>query len=107
MLRNAVKINFSATHLTADTTPPNLTYSIPAQNLFYSYQPIPLNPLALQQDTNLYLGLRNFVKAGYGNLATPYISAGFSFGDGKKFLASVYAVIFLPKANYCTRIIQD
>ena len=36
VLRNAVKINFSATHLNADTTAPNLTYSIPAQNLFYS-----------------------------------------------------------------------
>ena len=91
VLRNAVKINFSATHLNADTTAPNLTYSIPAQNLFYSYQPISLTALALQQDTNLYLGLRNYVKAGYGNLATPYVSAGFSFGDGKKFLANVYA----------------
>ena len=67
VLRNAVKINFSASHLNADTTTPNLTYSIPAQNLFYSYQPIFLKPLALQQDTNLYLGSRNFVKAGYGN----------------------------------------
>ena len=91
VLRNAVKINFSATHLNADTTAPSLTYNIPPQNLFYSYRPIPLNPLALQQDTNLYLGLRNYVKAGYGNLATPYVSAGFSFGDGKKFLANVYA----------------
>ncbi|MBK6380816.1 MAG: TonB-dependent receptor [Chitinophagaceae bacterium] len=91
VLRNAVKINFSATHLNADTTAPGLTYSIPAQNLFYAYQPIPLSALALQQDTNLYLGLRNYVKAGYGNLATPHVSAGFSFGDGKKFLANVYA----------------
>ncbi len=91
VLRNAVKINFSATHVNADTTVPPLTYNIPAQNLFYTYQPIPLNPLALQQDTNLYLGLRNYVKVGYGNLSTPYVSAGFSFGDGKKFLANVYA----------------
>ena len=91
VLRNAVKINLSATHLNADTTAPNLTYNIPPQNLFYSYQPIPLKPLALQQDTNLYLGLRNYVKVGYGNFATPYVSAGFSFGDGKKFLANVYA----------------
>ena len=52
VLRNAVKINFSATHLNADTTHPNLTYNIPAQNLFYAYQPISLKPLALQQDTN-------------------------------------------------------
>jgi len=91
VLRNAVKINFSASHLNADTTHPQLTYNIPPQNLFYAYQPIPLQPLALQQDTNLYLGQRNFVKVGYGNFSTPYISAGFSFGNGKKFLANVYA----------------
>jgi hypothetical protein len=91
VLRNAVKINFSATHLNADTTLPNLTYNIPPQNLFYPYQPIPLKPLALEQDTNLYLGSRNFVKVGYGNLATPYVNAGFSFGDGRFFLANVYA----------------
>lgn len=91
VLRNAVKINFSATHLNADTSRPVLNYNIPPQNLFYAYQPIPLQPLALEQDTNLYLGLRNYVKVGYGNFATPYVSAGFSFGDGKKFLANVYA----------------
>lgn len=91
VLRNAIKINFSATHLTADTSRPILSYNIPAQNLFYAYQPIPLKPLALEQDTNLYLGLRNFVKVGYGNFSTPYVSAGFSFGNGKKFLANVYA----------------
>ncbi len=91
VLRNAVKINLSATHMNADTTLPNLTYNIPAQNLFYAYQPMPLKPLALQQDTNLYLGLRNYVKAGYGNFSTPYVSAGFSFGDGRRFLANVYA----------------
>ena len=99
VLRNAVKINFSATHLNADTTAPNLTYNIPPQNLFYAYQPIPLTPLALQQDTNLYLGLRNYVKAGYGNLATPYVSAGFSFGDGKKFLANIYAEYISSKGK--------
>ncbi len=91
VLRNAVKINFSASHIVADTTVPPLTYNIPAQNLFFSYQPIPLDPLALQQDTSLYLGLRNFVKLGYGSLSTPYLNAGFSFGDGKRFLANVYA----------------
>jgi hypothetical protein len=91
VLRNAVKINFSATHVLADTAAPRLKYDIPAQNLFFGYQSIPTAAMTLEQDTNLYLGLRNYVKAGYGNLATPYISAGFSFGDGKKFLANVYA----------------
>lgn len=91
VLRNAVKINFSATHLNADTSTPNLTYNIPAQNLFYAYQPVPLNPLVMEQDTNLYLGTRNYIKVGYGNFSTPYINAGFSFGDGRQYLANVYA----------------
>ncbi len=99
VLRNAVKINFSASHLNADTTHPNLTYNIPAQNLFYAYQPIPLKPLALEMDTNLYLGLRNYVKVGYGNFSTPFVSAGFSFGDGKKFLANVYANYIASKGK--------
>jgi hypothetical protein len=91
VLRNAVKINFAAAQLNADTGKPKMNYTVPAQNLFYSYQPISLKPLALQQDTGLYLGARNFLKAGFGNFSTPYVSAGFSFGDGKKSLLNLYA----------------
>ena len=91
VLRNAVKINFSASHLNADTIKPKMNYTVPSQNLFYAYQPISLRPLALQQDTNLYLGIRNYIKLGYGNYSTPYVNAGFSFGDGKKMLVNLYA----------------
>ena len=91
VLRNAVKINFSASHLNADTIKPKMNYTVPSQNLFYAYQPISIRPLALQQDTNLYLGIRNYIKLGYGNYSTPYVNAGFSFGDGKKMLVNLYA----------------
>ncbi len=91
VLRNAVKINFSATNLTADTAKQVSPYAIPSQNLFYTYQPMSLKPLALTQDTSLDMGSRNFLKAGFGNYSTPYINAGFSFGDGKKSLVNVYA----------------
>lgn len=91
VLRNAVKINFAASQINADTSKNVGPYNVPAQNLFYSYQPIALKPLALQQDTNLYLGMRNFIKAGFGNFSTPYVSAGFSFGDGKTTLLNLYA----------------
>ena len=91
VLRNAVKINFSASHLNADTIKPKMNYTVPSQNLFYAYQPISLRPLALQQDTNLYLGIRNYIKLGYGNYSTPYVNAGFSFGDGKKMVVNLYA----------------
>ncbi len=91
VLRNAVKINFSATNLPADTAKTVGQYVIPAQNLFYTYQPVSLKPLALTMDTALELGERNFIKVGFGNLSTPYASAGFSFGDGKKSLVNLYA----------------
>lgn len=89
VLRNAVKINFSGSQLPADTNKTVSPYNIPAQNLFYAYQPIPLKPLALQQDTNLYLGTRNFIKAGFGSYSTPYIRAGLGLGDGKKYLFNI------------------
>ena len=63
---------------------PRLAYNIPAQNLFFSYQPVSLKPLALHADTALQLGDRNQLKVGFGNFTTPYISGAFSFGDGKK-----------------------
>ena len=91
VLRNAVKINFSASNLTADSLKVISPYNIPSQNLFYTYQPMVLKPLALLQDTSLELGVRNFLKVGFGNYSTPLISAGFSFGDGKKSLVNVFA----------------
>jgi hypothetical protein len=91
VLRNAVKINFSAANLNADSSRPYLTYTIPPQNLFYTYQPMSLKPLALIQDTTMDLGARNFIKVGFGNYTTPFVSAGFSFGDGKKSLVNLYA----------------
>lgn len=90
VLRNAVKINLSASPLAADTNRPRLAYNIPSQQLFFSYQPISLKPLSLSQDTALQLGGRNFVKAGFGNFSTPYIGAGLSFGDGKQGFINLY-----------------
>ena len=90
VLRNAVKVNFSASPLDPDSTLPNFKYDIPAENLFYSYQPVPSQARFLDPDTNMYLGQRNFVKLGYGNLRTPYVSAGLSFGNAKKSLLNVY-----------------
>ncbi len=99
VLRNAVKINFSAAPLNPDSAKAISPYSIPQQNLFYTYQPVSLKPLALQQDTTLDLGLRNFLKAGIGNYSTPYFSAGFSFGDGKKQLVNIYADYITSKGE--------
>ncbi|MEJ7675369.1 MAG: hypothetical protein WKF59_22340 [Chitinophagaceae bacterium] len=90
VLRNAVKINLSASPLSADTSRPRMAYDIPPQNLFFAYQPISLKPLGLMQDTGLQLGIRNYAKIGFGNFTTPYIAGAVSFGDGKKSLANIY-----------------
>lgn len=89
-LRDFVKINLYASPITADSSRPRMAYSIPAQNLFFTYQPVSLKPLSLQADTALQLGDRNQVKVGFGNFTTPYLSGVFSFGDGKKNLLNVY-----------------
>ncbi len=99
VIRNAVKINFSGSQLNADTSKSVAPYNIPAQNLFYAYQPITLKPLALEQDSNLYLGSRNFVKAGFGSYTTPYVNAGLSFGDGKTSLINIYGSYIASKGN--------
>ena len=99
VLRNAVKIDFSGSQLNADTSKNVKAYNIPSQNLFYAYQAIALKPLALQQDSNLYLGSRNFIKAGFGNYTTPYVKLGLGFGDGKKFLVNAYANYISSNGN--------
>src|SRR5688572_6173629 len=60
-LKPAAKINFSAATPSADTTRPNLFYTIPSQNLFFSYQPTPLQPLALSPDTGYNWQNQNYV----------------------------------------------
>ena len=99
ILRSAVKINFSGSQLNADTSKTVKEYLIPSQNLFYAYQAIPLKSLALQQDTNLYLGGRNYIKAGFGNYTTPYVNAGLGVGDGKKYLANLYGTYISSNGN--------
>lgn len=99
VLRNTVKINLYASPISADTSRPRLAYNIPAQNLFFAYQPVSLKPLALQSDTALQLGDRNQLKVGFGNFTTPYISGAFSFGDGKHNLVNVYGDYISSRGN--------
>lgn len=99
VLRNAVKINFSGSQLLADSATSVRPYIIPSQNLFYAYQPIAIKPLALQQDSNLYLGNRNYIKAGFGNFSTPYIKAGLGKGNGKTALVNFYGSYISSKGK--------
>lgn len=99
VLRNTVKINLYASPITGDTTRPRLAYNIPPQNLFFSYEPASLKPLALDADTSLQLGERNQLKVGIGSFTTPFVSGAFSFGDGKKNLLNVYGNYISSRGN--------
>ncbi len=99
VLRNAVKINFSGSHLPVDTSRPALRYNVPSQNLFYAYQPVALRPLALQMDSSMNLGDRRYVKAGFGTYSSPYLEAGFSFGDGRTSLLNLYGDYISAKGD--------
>ncbi len=91
ILREAAKINFNATPPAADTARPRLQYIVPNQNLLFPYQPGSLSPLALQADSVGKWDNSNYIKAGFGSLKTPYVQAGFSFGDGNTAGVDIYA----------------
>ena len=91
VLKESAKINFGATPPAPDTTKAKLSYDIPNQNLFFTYQPGSLKPLALSIDTAGIFDNSSYVKAGFGSLRTPYIQAGISFGDGKTAGLNIYA----------------
>lgn len=91
VLRESAKINFNASPPTADTAKPRLQYDIPNPNLLFAYQPGSLKPLALSVDSNTVWTNNNYIKAGFGSLKTPFVQAGFSFGDGNTAGINIYA----------------
>lgn len=99
VLREAVKINFNAAPPAVDTSRPRLSYNIPAQYLFLSYQPGELMPVALQRDSVKPWENYNYIKVGVGNVHIPYIRTGFSFGDGKKTFFNLFANQLSSKGN--------
>src|SRR5260221_5046343 len=90
VLKQSAKINFAAAPPTADTSRPRLNYDIPNQNLLFPYQPGTLKPMALQIDSGGRWDNTSYIKAGFGSLKTPYVQAGFSFGDGKSNGRNIY-----------------
>ncbi len=98
-LKNAAKINFTAASPLVDSTKLAVIYKIPSQNLFFSYQPVPIKPVALGQDSLETWQNEHFVKLGFGNFSTPYAEAGFSFGDGKQSSIAIHANHISSKGN--------
>jgi hypothetical protein len=91
VLKESAKINFNASPAVNDTTKPKLNYDIPNQNLLLGYAPGSLRPLALDIDSGGVWDLSSYIKAGFGSLKTPYVQAGFSFGDGNTAGLNIYA----------------
>lgn len=81
-LKTAAKINFTAATPLADTARLQLLYRVPAQNLFFSYQPVPIKPIAMTMDSLEPWKNSRYVKVGVGNFSTPFAEMGLSFGDG-------------------------
>src|ERR1044072_1889559 len=81
-LKQTSKINFNASTPLPDSVRPVLQYTIPVQNLSFSYQSPELKAMAENIDSSVQWNNTSFLKAGYGNYSTPYLQAGLSFGDG-------------------------
>jgi hypothetical protein len=90
-LKSVSKVNFIAASPTPDTSRRVPPYSVPSQNLFFTYQPAPLKPLAAHIDSAVLWENKNYIKAGYGNYTTPYLEAGVSLGDGTHSVVNVHA----------------
>lgn len=98
-LKNAAKINFTAASAIVDTNKLTVSYKIPSQNLFFSYQPVPIKPIALGLDSVETWQNEHFIKLGFGNYSTPYAEVGFSFGDGKNSSIAIHASHVSSKGN--------
>ena len=98
-LRNAAKINFTAATPVIDSSRIPLTYNIPSQNLFFSYQPVSIKPLQLSIDTAFHWENDQYIKAGYGNYSTPYLETALAFGDGKRSIINLRGNYVSSKGN--------
>ena len=81
-LKQTSKINFNAATPLPDSVRPALEYNIPVQNLSFGYKSAALKAMAENIDSNVHWDNTSYLKVGYGNYSTPYLQAGFSFGDG-------------------------
>jgi len=88
-LRQAAKLNLTANLPALDTSNLPLTYHIPPLNLYFTYQPLPLRPLAMGGDTLKALQ-DNFIKAGFGTFSTPLLQLGLGSGRTNQYNYGVY-----------------
>ncbi|MES2003564.1 MAG: hypothetical protein V4450_03505 [Bacteroidota bacterium] len=88
-LKNAAKVNFTAATPVIDSSKIPVGYAIPSQHLFFSYQPVPIKPLALGVDSGYVWENDQYIKLGAGNFSSYYGEAALSFGDGKTSITNI------------------
>jgi len=98
-LQYAAKINFTAATEVIDSTKVSISYKVPSSNLFFSYQPISIQPLALPADSIKEWVNHQRIKIGAGNLNSIYGEGKFSIGDGKKSITSIQADYITSKST--------
>ena len=83
VLKSAVKLNFNGLYPVVDTSRLRLNYTIPIQQIYPGLTPVTLKPMAFVPDTVLQWPAANYIKVGYGNLKTPFLSTALSLLTGK------------------------
>lgn len=96
-VKQAVKPELHADLPPVDTSLVAMNYDVPPQSLYYSYNALPLRPLALGRDT-VTEKLINYVKLGGGNLSTILLDAGITSWKGRNFY-TVFNVRHLSQAG--------
>jgi hypothetical protein len=76
-----------------------LTYKVPSSSLFFSYQPISIQPLALPNATSATWQNTQRIKVGAGNYNTILGEGKFSFGDGKHNITTIQADFINAKGD--------
>ncbi len=72
-----------------DTTHSSVKIEVPQQTLYYSYNSLPLRPLALGKSP-LTLPYENYLKVGAGNISTAYVDAGIGSLKGEDFETGIH-----------------
>lgn len=81
-----------------DTSHPVFNYDVPQQTLYYRYNSLPLEPLALGKMFTRQ-SFPNYVKAGGGNLSTIFLDAGIGSLYGKDYETKIHLHHLSQKGN--------
>lgn len=85
-----------------DTINPVYQYEVPEQKLTYTYQAVPIRPLALGLE-NQQPNFENYVKAGFGNYSSFLLDAGISALQTEKFQSVIHAKHLSQKGGITNR----